>query len=131
MSRTQRCASSTRASSVLSYYTPTAERLDYLHVLTPKSTTILDMNTTEKIFHISSSVEKLSCVRTTFDDFTHENNQWVFGWVRYHHGPHWPHAMALARCLWINALPAYMIPRGIDTRAHRDHGQPPPSFYTF
>eukprot|EP00959_Pyramimonas_sp_CCMP1952_P202883 4243036-Pyramimonas_sp.AAC.1 len=57
----------------------------------------LGVNTTKKIFHISSSVEKLPHVKTTFDGLTCENNQWVLGWIRDHHGPHWPHARARAK----------------------------------
>eukprot|EP00959_Pyramimonas_sp_CCMP1952_P432360 9053847-Pyramimonas_sp.AAC.1 len=60
---------------MLSYYSPPAERLVYLQNSTPKSTLILGMNTTNKIFHISSSAERLPCVITTFDGFTYENNQ--------------------------------------------------------
>eukprot|EP00959_Pyramimonas_sp_CCMP1952_P334076 6996386-Pyramimonas_sp.AAC.1 len=61
---------------MLSCYNPDAERVGYLHISIPKSTLILGMHTTEKIFHASSSVARLPDVRTTFDGCTYENNQW-------------------------------------------------------
>eukprot|EP00959_Pyramimonas_sp_CCMP1952_P090543 1895459-Pyramimonas_sp.AAC.1 len=82
---------------MLSCYNPTAERLDYLPISTPKSIMTLGMNTIKKIFHISSSVDKLPYVTTTFDSFICENNQWVPGWTRYCHGSHWPNTRALAK----------------------------------
>eukprot|EP00959_Pyramimonas_sp_CCMP1952_P291508 6097560-Pyramimonas_sp.AAC.1 len=82
---------------MLSYYRPTAERLDYLPISTPRSTTILGMNTMRKICRISSFVVRLLYLSTIFDDFMYENNRWVLGWIRYHHGLHWPKARALAR----------------------------------
>eukprot|EP00959_Pyramimonas_sp_CCMP1952_P158902 3323373-Pyramimonas_sp.AAC.1 len=80
---------------MLSYYNPTAERLDYLHSSILKSTLLLGMNITKKIFHITW--QGCHASETTFDGFAYENNQWVFGWIRYHHGPNWPNSRAFAR----------------------------------
>eukprot|EP00959_Pyramimonas_sp_CCMP1952_P304027 6362551-Pyramimonas_sp.AAC.1 len=95
---------------MLSYYNPTAERLEYTHISSPKSVLILGMNATKQIFYISSSVVRLRYVRTILDGCIFENNQWVLGWIRYHRGPHWPNAGALARWVWTNVLPARVIP---------------------
>eukprot|EP00959_Pyramimonas_sp_CCMP1952_P270250 5649334-Pyramimonas_sp.AAC.1 len=54
-------------------------------------------NTTRKICHISSLVVELLYVRTILDYLIFENNQWAFGWIRYHHGLHWPNARALGQ----------------------------------
>eukprot|EP00959_Pyramimonas_sp_CCMP1952_P279385 5841180-Pyramimonas_sp.AAC.2 len=97
MSRAQWCTTETRASSKLSSYcNPAAERLDHLRMLSPKPALILGMNNARKIFHMYSSVASLPCARATLDGFTCENNQWVPGWIRCHHGPRWPNARALA-----------------------------------
>eukprot|EP00959_Pyramimonas_sp_CCMP1952_P000110 1967-Pyramimonas_sp.AAC.1 len=82
---------------MLSYYNPTAERLDYLAISIPQLTMTLGMNTIQKIFYISTAVDKLPCVRKTFDDFAYDNNKWLLGWTRCRHGPHRPHARALAK----------------------------------
>eukprot|EP00959_Pyramimonas_sp_CCMP1952_P259134 5417433-Pyramimonas_sp.AAC.1 len=64
---------------MLSYYN-TAERLDYLPISNRTSTMTLGMNTKKKIFRISSDVEKLPYVKTTFDGF-YSREQPVGTWV--------------------------------------------------
>eukprot|EP00959_Pyramimonas_sp_CCMP1952_P157166 3286538-Pyramimonas_sp.AAC.1 len=62
------------------HYNPTAERLGNFRISTPKSTMTLGMHTIKKIFHNSSSVEKLPYVKKTFDGFTYEKKP-VGTWV--------------------------------------------------
>eukprot|EP00959_Pyramimonas_sp_CCMP1952_P300235 6280144-Pyramimonas_sp.AAC.1 len=60
-------------------------------ILQPK----LQNDWTTFIFPFPSQL-RLPYARTIFDGFIYENNQWVLGWTRYHHVPHWPKSRALA-----------------------------------
>eukprot|EP00959_Pyramimonas_sp_CCMP1952_P269349 5630829-Pyramimonas_sp.AAC.1 len=82
-----RCPFTLFESSVLSYYNPAAERLGCLPISTPQSTMIFGMRTANKIF-LNRICGQVAIRQNDYDGFVYENNQWVLGWTRYHHGPH-------------------------------------------
>eukprot|EP00959_Pyramimonas_sp_CCMP1952_P086498 1809274-Pyramimonas_sp.AAC.1 len=65
---------------------------------------------TRKTFHALNVVEGLPCVKITSDGCTYQNNQWVLGWTKYHHGRCWPSARAPAKLTWTNVFPVFVTP---------------------